>query len=201
MTVFYLIIFIFWVPCLQLGIAQGLTEREPTLSQLMQGKAYIYKIQPTNRIGKGYKLVYMVAVPLETYWNFKTDFKSDFMLSNKFITEHHLVKYENNVAITEIIFTTKPGVRFRWQTICSPDTHRLDFELLNPNECGQKFHYGNIQLEDFGEHTKVTHIAYFDFIGAALWMNYPWYGGMKHYLQYTASWEQKTIVRLKNKYQ
>ncbi|MBT8112238.1 MAG: hypothetical protein KJO47_01035 [Gammaproteobacteria bacterium] len=166
----------------------------------MQGKAYIYKLQPTDRVGKGYKLVYMVAAPLETYWNFKTDFKNDFVLSNKFITGHHLVRYENNVAITEIIFISKPGVRFRWQTIGSPDTHRLDFELLNPNECGQKFHYGSIQLEDFGEHTKVTQIAYFDFIGATIWMNYPWYGGMKHYLQYTASWEQKTIVRLKTIY-
>ena len=201
LKVFCLILFVFWVPSRQSVIAQDLSEREPTTSQLMQGKVYIYKLYPQDRIGKGYKLVYMVAVPLEIHWKFKTDFENDFLLSNKLITEHHLLGYENNVAITETVYASNSSKRFRWQTISSPDTHRLDFELLNPNECGQKFHYGYIQLEGYGEHTKVTQTAYFDFTGATLWMNYPWHGGMQHYLQYTASWEQKTIVRLKTRYQ
>jgi hypothetical protein len=173
---------------------------EPNTNQLMQGKAYIYNLHPDDIAGKGYKLVYMIAAPLSAYWNFKIDFKNDFLLTNKLITQNRLVEYKDNVAITETIYALKPGVKFRWRTISSPDTHRLDFELLNAKECGQKFHYGHIQLEEFGEHTKVTQIAYFDFFGATLWMNYPWYGGMHHNLQYTARWEQETIVRLIDKY-
>ncbi len=182
------------------GFAQDSPENEPDINQLMQGKAYIYKLHPENAAGKGYKLVYMVAAPLSVYWNFKTDFKNDFLLTNKLITEHRLVAHKNNIAITENIYATKPGVRFRWRTISSPDIHRLDFELLNPKECGQKFHYGHIKLEKVGEHTKVTQIAYFEFFGATIWMNYPWYGGMHHQLHYTAQWEQETIARLVDKY-
>jgi hypothetical protein len=48
--------------------------------------------------------------------------------------------------------------------------------------------------------TKVTQVVYFDFFGATLWMNYPWYGGMRHYLHYTARWEQETITRLIDRY-
>ena len=108
--------------------------------------------------------------------------------------------YENNVAITESTYATKPGVTFRWRTITHSDRHRLDFELQNPKECGQKFHYGHIQLEAAGKHTKVTQVAYFDFFGASFWMNYPWYGGMNYYLRYTARWEQKTMARLIDRY-
>ena len=182
------------------GLAQDSPESEPDINQLMQGKAYIYKLHPENAAGKGYKLVYMVAAPLSVYWNFKTDFENDFLLTNKLITEHRLVEYKDNVAITETVYATKPGVRFRWRTISSPEIHRFDFELLNPKECGQKFHYGHIKLEKVGEHTKVTQIAYFEFFGATIWMNYPWYGGMHHQLHYTAQWEQETIARLVDKY-
>ena len=87
LKVFCLILFVFLVPSRQSVIAQDLSEREPTTSQLMQGKVYIYKLYPQDRIGKGYKLVYMVAVPLEIHWKFKTDFENDFLLSNKLITE------------------------------------------------------------------------------------------------------------------
>lgn len=182
------------------GFAQDSPDNEPNIDQLLQGKAYIYKLHPENAAGKGYKLVYMVAAPLSAYWNFKTDFENNFLLTNKLLTEHRLVEYKDNVAITETIYATKPGVRFRWRTISSPDIHRLDFELLNPKECGQKFNYGHIQLEKIGDHTKVTQIAYFEFFGATLWMNYPWYGGMHHNLYYMARWEQETIVRLIDKY-
>jgi hypothetical protein len=181
-------------------LAQDSVENKPEINQLVQGKAYIYKLYPADKAGKGYKLVYMVAAPLDVYWNFKTNFENDFLLTNKLIAEHRLVEHKDNVAITETIYATKPGVRFRWRTASSPDIHRLDFELLNPKECGQKFHYGYIQLEEFGDHTRVTQIAYFDFFGATLWMNYPWYGGMHYYLQYTARWEQETIIRLSTKY-
>ena len=51
-----------------------------------------------------------------------------------------------------------------------------------------------------GESTKVTHVAYFDFFGATLWVHYPWGGGMLDFLEYTAQWEQRTILQLKNNY-
>ncbi|MBT8368643.1 MAG: hypothetical protein KJP23_28450 [Deltaproteobacteria bacterium] len=182
------------------GFAQDSPENKTDISQLKQGKVYIYRLYPEEAAGKGYKLVYMVAAPRSAYWKFKTDFENDFLLTNKLITKHRLVEYKDNFAITETTYATKPGVRFRWRTISSPDNHRLDFELLNPKECGQKFHHGHIQLEAVGEYTKVTQIAYFEFFGATLWMNYPWYGGMQHNLSYTARWEQETIVRLIDKY-
>ena len=180
--------------------AQKAPEDEPDINQLIQGKAYVYKLDPEGSAGKGYKLVYMVAAPLGAYWKFKTDFENDFLLTNKLITEHRLVEHRNNVVITESIYATKPGVEFRWRTISFPDRHRLSFELQNPKECGQKYHYGHIQLEAAGEYTKVTQIAYFEFFGATLWMNYPWYGGMRYYLEYTARWEQETIMRLIDHY-
>ena len=181
-------------------LAQNTPDNAPDINQLMQGKAYVYKIKPEGSAGKGYKLIYMVAAHIGAYWRFKTDFKNDFLLTNKLITEHRLVALKNNVAITENVYATKPGVKFRWRTKAFPDRHRLHFELQNPKECGQKFHYGHIQLEAAGEHTKVTQVAYFDFFGATLWMNYPWYGGMHHYLLYTARWEQETMTRLIDRY-
>jgi hypothetical protein len=110
------------------------------------------------------------------------------------------LKYKDNVAITENVYATKPGVRFRWRTMTLPNRHRLEFELQNPQECGKKFHYGHIQLKAAGDYTIVTQVAYFNFFGAALWMNYPWYGGMRYYLEYTARWEQETIIRLIDNY-
>jgi hypothetical protein len=180
--------------------AQYSQENKPDINELKQGRTYIYKLNPENIAGKGYKLVYMVAAPLETYWKFKTDFENDFLLTNKLIAEHLLLDYRDNVAITENIYATKPGVRFRWRTTTFPDSHRLEFELQNPKECGQEFHYGHIQLAAAGEYTLVTQVAYFEFFGSTLWMNYPWYGGMNYYLNYTVRWEQKTITRLIDRY-
>jgi hypothetical protein len=79
----------------------------------------------------------------------------------------------------------------------------MDFVLLNPEECGQKFHYGHIQLESVagvGKKTRVTQVAYFDFFGVSFWVNYPWYGGMRYFLEYTVRWEQDTILKLKTIY-
>ena len=193
-----LIIFLCLLP--NRGLPKESPQGPPDVNQLMQGKIYIFKLHPENAAGKGYRLVYMVAAPLRTYWNFKTDFENDFLLTNKLITYHRLIHYDDNVAITENIYATKPGVRFRWRTKISPNRHHLDFELMNPEECGQKFHYGRIELEEFGNYTRVTQTAYFDFFGATFWMNYPWYGGMHYYLDYTARWEQETVVRLIDKY-
>lgn len=81
-----------------------------------------------------------------------------------------------------------------------PEAHRLDFVLLNPERCRQKYHYGHILLEPVAEGTRVTQVAYFDFLGASLWANYPWSGGMKDFLSYNARWEQETILLLKERY-
>ncbi|MGD8291402.1 MAG: hypothetical protein PVF37_06840 [Desulfobacterales bacterium] len=181
-------------------LAQNVPENEPDIKLLKQGRAYVYKLYPENIDGMGYKLVYLISAPLEAYWKFKTDFENDFLLTNKLISKHRLLKYKDNVAITENVYATKPGVRFRWRTMTLPNRHRLEFELQNPQECGKKFHYGHIQLKAAGDYTIVTQVAYFNFFGAALWMNYPWYGGMRYYLEYTARWEQETIIRLIDNY-
>lgn len=81
------------------------------------------------------------------------------------------------------------------------EAHRLDFVLLNQDQCKQKYHYGHIQLESVSEGTRITQVAYFDFWGASLWAAYPWRGGMKKFLSYTANWEQETIMHLKDKYE
>ena len=87
-----------------------------------------------------------------------------------------------------------------FETELFTDGHRLNFELLNPKECYQKYHHGSIQLEAFGGKTIVTQTAYFDFFGVSLWVNYPFYGGMYEFFNYTIGWEQQTILRLKDKY-
>ena len=177
---------------------------------LFEGKAFIRKLSPHHKDdgGSGYELVYVVDAPLDAYWRFKTDFSSDFIISNKFIISHRLISYKENVVVTEDVFnedlyTHKPNAKFRWQTTLLPAQHRLEYVLLNPVECGQKFHHGSIQLEAAGvsgRKTKVTQTAHFDFFGVSFWVNYPWYGGMKYFLAYTARWEQDTILRLKSKY-
>ena len=160
----------------------------------------IYHLAPDTRGGKAYKLVYLVRVPIEVYWNFKTDFDNDFLVNNKYIRKHRFISRSNNTAVTENKYTNGPDVFFRWQTTVLPETHRLDFVLMNPENCGQTFHYGYIQLEAVNEGTWVTQVAYFDFWGASLWADYPWGGGMKDFLTYTARWEQDMVLRLKNQY-
>jgi hypothetical protein len=162
---------------------------------------FIYQIAPDKRGGKAYKLVYLVRAPIDSCWKFKTDFNNDFLVKNKYILEHRFILQNGNTAITEDKYTNSPDVYFRWQTTVVPEAHRLDFVLLNPEQCKQKYHYGHIQLESVSEGTRITQVAYFDFGGASLWANYPWRGGMKDFLSYTAHWEQETIMHLKDKYE
>jgi len=184
----------------QPGLPLEFPKDEPDIDRLMQGEVFIYKLHPENASGWGYKLVYAVAAPPKAYWNFKTDFENDFVLTNRLIADHRLVARQGNVAVTEIIHTDKPGVWFRWRTALSPKTRRLDFELVNPEECGQRFHHGHIQLEPLGGFTKVTQVAYFDFLGATFWVHSPLRGGMRANLAYTAHWEQETVARLIDRY-
>ena len=190
------------------GNASEWSIEKPPEKELLTGQAFITKLRPLHQSGSGYKLVYVVDAPIAVFWKFKTDFDNEFLLTNKFIKSHRLLSHRGNVVITEDIFTDdvfthRPGAKFHWQTTVSSNMYRLDFVLLNPEQCGQKFHYGHIQLEAL-EHkshkTKVTHVAYFDFFGVFFWVNYPWYGGMMDFLRYTARWEQETILRLKSEY-
>jgi hypothetical protein len=56
-------------------------------------------------------------------------------------------------------------------------------------------------MEPFRLYTKVTHIAYFDFFGAYLWVNLRIGGGMTSFLMYTARWEKDTVSRLRHQYE
>lgn len=160
----------------------------------------IYHLDPDPRGGRAYKLVYLVRVPLEVYWKFKTDFDNDFLMDHKYIREHRIISKTGNAVITGDTYTNTPEVFFIWQTTALEEARRLDFILLNPQHCGQAFHYGSIQMEPVEEGTRVTQVAYFDFLGASLWADYPWGGGMKDFLTYTARWEQGIVLRLKNRY-
>jgi hypothetical protein len=165
------------------------------------GEPLIKRLQPEKENGLGYQLVYLVRAPIEIVWKFKTDFANPFLISNKYITAHKLILHKGHTAVTEDEYTYAPEARFKWRTILRPAAYRLDFVLLNPEECRQRYHYGHIRLEAFGQATKITHVAYFDFFGARLWSAYPFPGGMYSFLRYTARWEQTVISNLKTDYQ
>jgi hypothetical protein len=160
----------------------------------------IYNIEPDLRGGRAYKLVYIVDVPIDVYWHFKTDFDNDFLLDNRYIREHRLVSYSNKTVITKNRYMIGPDGHFKWETTVLENVYRLEFVLLNPEEVGQRFHHGYIQLSPEEKETHVTQVAYFDFWGATFWAIYPWRGGMHDFLRYTARWEQETILRLRNRY-
>lgn len=166
---------------------------EPPQDQFTESEPVISKLKPEQSRGRGFKLEYVVSAPLDEFWSFKTNFDSDLLHKNKFINSHKLVSHEGNLVITETEYTYKPGSIFKWQTTVFPEQNLLEYELLNPKECGQKYHYGSIQLDAQGKSTRVTHIAYFDFFGATFWVNYPFKGGMSEFLEYTARWEQQFV--------
>ena len=173
---------------------------EPSEKQLSTGEPFIYRIVPDARGGEAYKLVYLVPVPIEVFWKFKTDFHGDFVKKNKYVKEQKVIRQEPNLVIIENRLSNKPESSFRWRNILYPNRYRLDFVLENPEQCGQRFHYGHFQLEPLGSQTKVSHEAYFDFFGASLWAYYPWEGGMYAFLDYIARWEQETILKVRDDY-
>ena len=158
------------------------------------------RITSESSAGYGYKLEYYVSAPIEAFWRFKTDFSSDILLTSKELIEHRIVKTSGNAVITENRYASAPGLRFLWETTVIADRYRLEFELLNTEDCRHEFHYGSIQLTPAGENTKVTQVAYFDFTGASFWVKYPWYGGMKYTLTKVAKWEQAMASRYKSRY-
>ncbi|MGD8286302.1 MAG: hypothetical protein PVG08_19450 [Desulfobacterales bacterium] len=156
-------------------------------------KIVLERVSSAASGGYGYKLQYYVAAPIEAFWIFKTDFDSDILLTSDELIGHRLVRTEGNSIITENRYATAPGIRFLWQTTVIPEQYRLEFKLLNAEDCRHDFHHGTIQLNPAGSYTKVTQIAFFNFAGASLWVKYPWYGGMKSTLTKVAKWEQTAV--------
>ena len=182
------------------GLSSDTSPPEPDIKQLLSGKPFIYKLKPERPEGRGYKLIYVVDAPQNIFWKFKTDFDNDFLITNAYIDLHRFVSRRENIVITENEYSNKTGATFRWQTTVNSEQYRLNFVLLNPEQCGQKYHYGHIQLEEMGQKTKVTQIAFFDFFGVFFWVNYPFHGGMSDFLKYTAYWEQQAILKLMDTY-
>lgn len=158
-------------------------------------------IKPDPKGGIGYQLAYYVNVPLDTYWRFKTDFEGSYLTTNKFIKTHRFIRREDDIVITQNTYAVGPEVVYMWRTKVSDEKHRLEYSLLNPDECDEKFHYGYIQAVAVGNQTKVIQVAYLDFFGVSLWAHLPLDGGMTDFLKSTAQWEQRTALRLEWKYE
>ena len=141
-----------------------------TTHSSVHDKVLLERVSSEANGGYGYKLQYYVAAPIEAFWIFKTDFDSEILLSSDELIGHRLVKTNGNRVITENRYATAPGIRFLWQTTVIPEQYRLEFKLLNAEDCRHDFHHGTIQLSPAGSYTKVTQIAFFDFAGASLWV-------------------------------
>lgn len=174
---------------------------DPSQDQFSHNDPIISKLKPERPHGRGFKLEFLVDAPLGVFWNYKTNFDNDLLHKNRYITSHKLVSRDENRVITQTEYSYKPGTAFKWQTTVFPEQNLLKYELLNPQECGQKYHYGYIQLKAEGTATRVTHVAYFDFFGVSFWVNYPFKGGMSEFLKYTAHWEQQFVSEFEHQYQ
>lgn len=183
------------------GLASELSASGPLKAQFPNDEPIISKLIPEQAHGRGFKLEYFVDAPIDVFWSFKTNFDNDLLHKNRYINSHKLVSREGNLVITENEYSYKPRNVFKWQTTVFPDRHFLEYTLLNPEECGQKYHYGYVQLKTDGARTRVTHVSYFDFFGVSLWVNYPFRGGMSHFLKYTARWEQQLVSEFEHQYQ
>ncbi len=160
----------------------------------------VHRIGSSGQSGQAFRLTYTVNVPLNLFWKFKTDFGADFISSNRYIVSNRLISRQNNVYITQTRYRDAPNIVFRWQTTVYPLAYRMNYLLLNPEECGQKFNRGTIQLSTESGKTRIVHSTYFDFFGAAVWAHFPGPGGMVGFLRYTADWERKTINELQHRY-
>ena len=158
-------------------------------------KVIVERVFSEAKGGYGYKLQYYVPTTIETFWQFKTDFRNVRVVKGNELIGHRLVRMSVNGVITENRYASAPKLKFLWQTTVFPGRYRLEFKLRNAAECRHDFHYGMIQLSPAGSFTKVTQIAYFKFKGASLWVRYPWNGGMKSTLTKVARWEQKMATR------
>ena len=160
----------------------------------------VQRIKSPDQSGQAYRLIYTVNAPLDAFWKFKTSFGAKFLVTNRYILSNRLVERKNNVFITETRYTDAPKTVFRWQTTVYPSAFRMNYVLLNPEECGQKYNRGTIQLADESGQTRVVHSTYFDFFGATVWVHFPGAGGMVAFLRYTADWERDTIRQIQHRY-
>jgi hypothetical protein len=184
-----------------IGFGTGLLFGEQTPGQIpFDGRILIERLPSGPEGGQAYRLSYIVPVPIDVYWRFKTDFDNDFLMENKFILSHRFISQENNSVITENEYTSKPKVVFRWKTTYGKQNFRLDFVLMNPEATGHDFHYGHILLKPKGDTTQVVQEAHFKFFGASFWAVYPWSGGMSEFLKYTAQWEHDMVLKLYDQY-
>jgi len=151
-------------------------------------------LEPERANGRGYRLEYTVNAPLDVTWKFKTDFDSQVLATNEMILSNRVIQHGVDEVITETVYSNKPKLVFRWKTKLVPEQHLLEFVLLNPQDCGEEYHYGSIRLQAEGSTTRVTQVAYFDFFGVSLWVKYPFRGGMSQFLNDTVRWEQQAVL-------
>jgi len=161
---------------------------------LPAGEPVITILKPEKTDGRGYRLEYTVDAPLDITWQFKTDFDSKVVLTNQMILSHRVISRSADAVVTETVQSNKPKTVFRWKTMLFPDQHRLDFVLLNPDECGMDYFYGSILMQAMGSATLVTQVAYLDFFGVSLWVHYPFRGGMTQTLYDNVHWEQQAVL-------
>ena len=204
-TVWYRILYFFiqrtlWLSAILLIPVCSVIAAQNKLTPPEYEEIQLHHMAPDSRGGKAYKLIYLVPVPVAVYWEFKTDFDNDFLVKNKYIHEHQFISSNGNIVVTESKYTYGPQVFYRWQTTVLAHLLRLEYVLVNPEETKQRFHYGYIQLTAVKEGTLVTQVAYFDFFGVSLWAAFPWTGGMRDFLFYTARWEQDMVMQLKGRY-
>ncbi|HHP7233645.1 MAG TPA: hypothetical protein ACFCUC_03365 [Desulfobacterales bacterium] len=181
-------------------VALQADDEQNALLQRLEEKTQVTDVAPSREGGRGVRLTYYVPVNASVFWKFKTDFQNEWLVTNDYIEVHRFIRRQGNTVITETRYTHGPDVFFRWETRLFPEIYIMHYTLLNPEECGQKFNRGRIEIENDGDLTRVTHTSYFDFTGAFLWAHIPGPWGMTGFLRYTALWEQETILRLQSRY-
>lgn len=181
--------------CAVLGAySAGILAAGQDMGSLPSEEPVITVLKPERAEGRGYRLEYTLDAPLDVAWKFKTDFNSKLVLTNKMILAHRLINRSADGVITETVQANRPKSVFRWKTRLFPDQHRLDFVLLDPDECGMDYFYGSVTLQPMGSATRITQVAYLDFFGVSLWVNYPFHGGMSQTLNDNVHWEQQAVL-------
>ena len=64
----------------------------------------VQKISEENSGRYGYRLRYIVPVPIESYWRFKTDFDNEILATSAAISEHKFIRSVGNTAILKTAF-------------------------------------------------------------------------------------------------
>ena len=83
-------------------------------------KILLKKLTSNLSGGYGYSLQYVVPVPIKTFWQFKTDFTSELLLTSDELVGHRLVKTVGNNVITENRYASAPELKFLWKTTVHP---------------------------------------------------------------------------------